>query len=170
MPAGPRGRGKGEGDSGASRRREEDDYLDKAVTYKERVHAAKRIQHCWKPIARILDPKPFEDYQIASFEQNFKGDILEQAQKMLDYWANDCHLGATRRCLIRAMEKNGLTKAVAQVFPGNFIVSDAGDKTLLAILQNTKNLCNEAEIRGALRYKRQGVIFLQRFLVLPFFT
>ena len=82
---------------------------------------------------------------------------------MLDAWASNHYPKATRRCLIKAMKDEGLTASTYKVFRGNFIVSDAGDKTLLAILQNTKNLCNEAEIRGALRYERQGVIFYNAF-------
>ena len=62
------------------------DYLDKEVTDKERIKAAIRIQSRWQRIGRILGPKPFKDYEIDAFEQ--KKEYRDQAQAMLDAWAN----------------------------------------------------------------------------------
>ncbi|XP_065839789.1 uncharacterized protein [Oscarella lobularis] len=91
-----------------------DDYRDKEVTDKERIEAAIRIQSRWPRIGRILGPKPFKDYELAAFEQ--KKEYRDQAQAMLDAWANAHYKKATRRCLIKAMEEEDLAKAAAEVF------------------------------------------------------
>ena len=91
-----------------------DDHLDKAVADNELMEAAERIQSCWQRIGRFLGPVPFKDYELAAFSQH--REYRDQAQAMLDAWAHAHYEKATRRCLIEAMEKGGLTKDAAEVF------------------------------------------------------
>ena len=70
-------------------------------------------------VAQELELK---DYEIAAFDQ--KKEYRDQAQAMLDAWANAHYKKATRRRLIKAMKDEGLEKAAAGVFSSNFIVID----------------------------------------------
>ncbi|XP_065839734.1 death-associated protein kinase 1-like isoform X2 [Oscarella lobularis] len=63
------------------------------------------------PDAQELELK---DYEIAAFDQ--KKEYRDQAQAMLDAWANAHYKKATRRRLIKAMKDEGLEKAAAGVF------------------------------------------------------
>ena len=110
-----------------------DDYLNEAVSRDEIREAAKRIQSYWRRVGEILGPKPlFESYDLDGYEE--KKDGRDQAHAMLDAWAQKKDKKATRRYLIEAMDKEGHAVDAAEVFPGNFLVIDAGDYILLAIL------------------------------------
>ena len=95
-------------------------YLDEKVTREERIEAAKRIAMEWRRIGQILEPEPrFESYELDGFGE--KSNNRDRAQAMLDKWADKYHTRATRRHLIAAMKREGLTSQVHEIFEGNSI-------------------------------------------------
>ena len=117
-----------------------DKFLDTPMTLHERFRAAQRIQPKWSSIGRILEPEPFEHFEIHAFGE--KRSDNDRALEMLDAWANKFGARATRRHFINAMKDPdvGYSNEVAPIFAGKYLVACATN-SLITSFRLTLTLC-----------------------------
>ena len=89
------------------------------MTGREIFRAAERIQPVWNLVGRVLEPEPFQHFQLHAFGE--KKNDHERALDMLDAWANTFGRRATRRHFIASMRDVGYLKEVASIFSGKFL-------------------------------------------------
>ena len=76
---------------------------------------AKRIGRYWRHVGETLGPEPkFTPIELDDFET--KGSNRDQAQAMLNTWAEKHHKNATRRMLILALKEENQNALISDVF------------------------------------------------------
>eukprot|EP00118_Oscarella_pearsei_P018989 m.198750 g.198750 ORF g.198750 m.198750 type:complete len:424 (+) comp39562_c0_seq55:869-2140(+) len=89
--------------------------LDRQLTGREIVNLSRLVCSHWQSIARLLTPK-LPHFEIIRISRFYDGDVVMQAEKMLDVWVTSHGRMATARSLCIALLEQNLKWPVEKVF------------------------------------------------------